>query len=135
MRDPARVLGWIEKTRQHSAAHGFSLWGLEALDDGRLLGDAGLSWQAVGDERWLEIGWHLRPAARGQGFATEAGRACRAYAFDRLGAARVGSIVDPANAASAAVAQRVHAAKRVFAGPQGPRWLFLTERVGTANQR
>jgi RimJ/RimL family protein N-acetyltransferase len=129
MRDPARVLRWIEGSRRHSAAHGFALWGLQAKDDGRLIGDAGLSWQQAGDERVLEIGWHLRLAERGRGFATEAARACLAHAFERLGAERVGSIVDPANAASIAVAQRVHAAQREFAGPQGTRWLFFTDRV------
>jgi RimJ/RimL family protein N-acetyltransferase len=56
-----------------------------------------------------ELGWFLVRDAEGQGFATEAARAARAYGFASLGLSRLVSYVDPANRASARVAERLGA--------------------------
>lgn len=55
----------------------------------------------------LEIAWSLAPAARGKGYATEAARAAIDWSFGTLGLDRLVSIIDPRNAASQAVAERL----------------------------
>lgn len=80
--------------------------GLFARDDGRLLGGSGLH-----RVRWelpsFEIGYWLRTAAAGRGYATEAVAALARTCFEELGAARVEVLCDPRNERSAAVARRV----------------------------
>lgn len=55
----------------------------------------------------IEIGWHLARRAWGQGFATEAGRACLRYGFERLGLEVIHAVVIPPNEPSKAVARRL----------------------------
>lgn len=57
----------------------------------------------------LELGWFLARDAEGQGYATEAARAARAFGFATLGLARLVSYVAPANYASARIAERLGA--------------------------
>ena len=54
-----------------------------------------------------ELGWDLFDGHEGKGYATEAGAATRAYAYDVLGWPTAISLVKPANTASARVAQRL----------------------------
>ncbi|HZH28704.1 MAG TPA: GNAT family N-acetyltransferase [Azospirillaceae bacterium] len=54
-----------------------------------------------------EIGWRLRPADWGRGFATEAATAIVDFAFDTVGAPVVFAVADPANTASTRVMQRL----------------------------
>lgn len=78
-------------------------------------------------DRW--IGWHIHPAFRSLGYATEAGKACLAFGFKTLQAPLLGSIVDPANAASIKVALRVHQARREYKGKNGPMLLYYTDAL------
>ena len=55
----------------------------------------------------LEVGWALRPAYWGKGYATEAGRRSIAYAFEEMGADEVFSVILPENERSQAVARRL----------------------------
>jgi RimJ/RimL family protein N-acetyltransferase len=109
---PEAAARWVAWMQARQAADGHSLWVLEALDDGRYLGDCGVLLQEVEGRPLHEVGYHLTAAERGLGFATEAARACLAFALERLGIPVVGSLVHPDNAASARVAARVHAAER-----------------------
>lgn len=62
-------------------------------------------------EAWPEpeIGWDLFEGFEGKGYATEAARAARDWCYDTLGWTTAMSLVDPENAASAAVATRLGA--------------------------
>lgn len=111
--------GWIDWNLRNYATHGFGLWVIEHRSEGWFLGDCGLTYQTVEGEELLEVGYHLKERHRGNGYATEAARACVAYAFDQLAVALVCSIVDPENVASIRVASRVHAAHRRFDDEQG----------------
>ena len=72
---------------------------------GRWVGRAG-PWQPEGwPER--EVGWMLHRSAWGQGYASEAARACVDFAFGTLGWKTVGHMIHPDNLASQAVAARI----------------------------
>ena len=57
--------------------------------------------------RTFEIGWALGQAHHGKGYATEAGRALVAHAFESLGAHRVIATCQPENTASWRVAEKL----------------------------
>jgi RimJ/RimL family protein N-acetyltransferase len=54
-----------------------------------------------------EIGWRLRRAAWGKGYATEGAVAVRDQAFETLGITSLVSLIQPGNAASARVAEKL----------------------------
>ena len=54
-----------------------------------------------------EVGWTLDRKFWGQGYATEAGRAAIAYAFDVLGWEHIISVIHPENLRSIRVAERL----------------------------
>jgi RimJ/RimL family protein N-acetyltransferase len=89
----------------HWELRGFGTWAVEERSTGAFVGRIGLHQP----EGWpgLEVGWTLEPSVWGRGYATEGGRASLDYAWDVLGAERVISIIDPDNARSIAVAERL----------------------------
>ncbi|WP_349930188.1 GNAT family N-acetyltransferase [Glutamicibacter mishrai] len=54
-----------------------------------------------------EIGWHLHPDAKGQGYATEAARAVLDYANQRNVTTEILAIVDPRNTPSLQLCERL----------------------------
>lgn len=91
----------------HWELKGFGQWCVEDKQNGIVVGCIGL-WQPEG---WpeLEVGYWLTDAAQGKGYATEATRAAREFAYDRLGANTLASYIDPANQPSKRVAERLGA--------------------------
>lgn len=100
------ALEWILGNQRRYAEHGFGLWVIEARD-GTFIGDLGLTWQQVNGQPRLEVGYHVRSDAQGQGFATEAALAAREYARSVLGANELVAIIHPDNAASRRVAEHL----------------------------
>jgi RimJ/RimL family protein N-acetyltransferase len=100
--DAWRSLGYL---LGHWKIRGFGLWAAEEKETGALVGRIGL----YQPEGWpgLEVGWLVERARWGQGFASEGGAASLAYAFEALGAQRVISVIEPPNAASIRVAQKL----------------------------
>ncbi len=96
-----------ERFAAHWDTHGFGLWALET--PAGIVGFAGAchpQWfPAYAHE--VEVGWRLHPSAWGNGYATDAGRAAVAAAFDSLELERVIACIDPGNLASIAVAERL----------------------------
>jgi RimJ/RimL family protein N-acetyltransferase len=88
---------WTER------GHGFVVV-LDA-ESGRFLGRTGLRyWPQFGE---TELGWVLRPEARGRGIATEAARAVLGWGFERFDFPYVTAMIHPRNEASVAVAERL----------------------------
>jgi RimJ/RimL family protein N-acetyltransferase len=89
----------------HWGLRGYGQWALERREDGASIGRAGL-WNPPG---WpgLEVGWKLARHAWGNGYATEAGAAAIEWAWATLDADELISVIQPENAASIRVAERL----------------------------
>lgn len=88
---------------------GYGLWALEPIASGEFVGFTGLNPMPDGGPGagGLEVGWRLARSAWGRGYATEAGRAALAVAFDRAGLDEVWSLTATINAPSRAVMERL----------------------------
>ncbi|MEL7027000.1 MAG: GNAT family N-acetyltransferase [Pseudomonadota bacterium] len=117
-----RELTWraLASELGHWAMNGFGRWALEEKSTGDVVGVVGL-WHPEGFPE-NELGWDLFDGATGKGYATEAGRAARAYAYDTLGWTTLISLIAEGNTGSEGVARRLGAA------PDAP---FTHERYGT----
>jgi RimJ/RimL family protein N-acetyltransferase len=107
----------------HWEQHGFGLWAATVIAPNRVIGFVGLAhplwFPQLATE--IEIGWRLHPDAWGHGYATEAGHAALAAAWNDLEAHRIIAIIDPANAPSLAVATRLGMRfERTLPHPQRP---------------
>lgn len=91
----------------HWLLRGYGPYALEAKADGRVLGTVGL-WHPV-DFPEREIKWALHPAARGQGYASEAARRVQQVAAAAFPGRPPISFIDRDNAASIRVALAVNA--------------------------
>jgi len=103
----AREVAWRVMASEigHWDLLGFGHWAVEERNGGAFVGAVGL-FEPLG---WpgLEAGWQLHRSAWGRGYATEAARASLTFAWRQLGADHVISMIDPANAASIKVAEKI----------------------------
>src|SRR5262249_13511314 len=97
---------WIERNVERYQRDGHGLWAMLLRSTGELIGDCGCTLQEVEGVNHVEVGYHVRRDLWGNGYATEAARACMEYAFTRLGADRVISMIRPENVQSARVAEK-----------------------------
>ena len=113
-----RVMRWLGGTKSRDEAwrhmammighwqlRGYGTWAIEETATGRFVGRAGPWYTPIFPEP--EIGWTLCFDVHGRGFATEAARHARAYAYDRQGWTTAVSLVAPDNRASARVAEKL----------------------------
>lgn len=103
--DEERVRGWIRKNRERYRVFGFDLWAACRKDTGEMIGDCGLTLQQMGGTLLPEIGYHLAAAHRHQGYAAEAARAVRDWAFENTPFGLVRSCIRRENTPSIAVAR------------------------------
>ncbi|RBI76016.1 N-acetyltransferase [Roseovarius sp. TE539] len=90
----------------HWAIHGFGLFVLCLEGDDQAIGDCGLLMPGGYPE--IELGWGIwDPALEGRGYAREAARAVRAHAYGTFGLSTLVSYIDPENARSIALAERL----------------------------
>jgi RimJ/RimL family protein N-acetyltransferase len=108
---------------------GYAMFSLIRRDTGAWIGRVG-PWYPDG---WpaQEIGWGILREYAGQGYAQEAAAASMDYAFDVLGWDKVIHIIDPENAGSIALAERLGSANR---GPTQMPAPFDTFRVDAYGQ-
>ena len=97
---------WLQNQLTRYRRDGFGLWAAVRKSDGAVIGQCGLTWQQWGERQVLEVGYLFRRSAWHRGYATEAARACRDYAFSVLGAEEVFSIIRDNNLPSRRVAER-----------------------------
>ena len=106
-RDRAQTEGWIRWSLAMYAERGHGMWAAIEKQQNRFVGQVGLVAQEIGGETELEVGYLLLRSCWGNGYATEAARACCDYGFRELGAERLISLIDPRNEPSQRVAERL----------------------------
>ena len=79
--DGQHVRDWIERNRNRYRKDGFGLWAVCLKDTGEMIGDCGLTLQNIKGEILPEIGFHIRRDCQRKGYAKEAARAVRDWAF------------------------------------------------------
>jgi RimJ/RimL family protein N-acetyltransferase len=95
----------------HWAALGFGYWCVREAGSGRFVGELGFAdLQRALDPRFAgapEIGWALASTAQGKGLALEAVTAALAWGDAHFGQARTVCLIDPQNAPSVRLAERL----------------------------
>lgn len=115
----AQAVQAIEKTlANYASGEGLRL-GVALRETGELIGDACL-WHFDDANRRCEIGYSLARAHWGRGYAVEALETLLAYGFDILDLNRVEADIDPLNAASARVLEKLGFRKE---GYMPERWI------------
>ncbi|MDD4395804.1 MAG: GNAT family N-acetyltransferase [Bacteroidales bacterium] len=105
--DENKVKAWINWNIDNYQQYGHGLWVVILKQNNTFLGDCGITMQEV-EGTWLpEIGYHIRKEFCGNGYATEAAKACLHYAFNTLNYNTVISYMKHDNLPSACVAQKI----------------------------
>ena len=76
---------WIIWNLDNYEKYGFGLWALVLKETGAFIGDCGLTIQNIDGELLPEIGYHINKKYWRQGYAKEAARAVRDWAFRNTG--------------------------------------------------
>ena len=96
--------GWLNRQLDRYKTDGFGLWAVILRENGRLIGQCGITKQDVGGKTVREVGYIFDKNFWHRGYAAEAAAACKNYAFDVLGESEVYSIIRVGNEASVKVA-------------------------------
>ena len=104
--DDEEAQEWLDRQISRYQKWGFGLWAVILKETGEMIGQCGLSMQPWKEGELLEIGYLFQRVFWHQGFAIEAARACKDYAFEVLDAKEVCSIIRDTNTASKKVAIR-----------------------------
>lgn len=86
---------------------GYGPWAMVEKRQGAVIGYCGLlHFDDLDGQSEIEVGYRLARPFWGQGYATEAVRGVRDYAFGTLNITRLVALIDPQNAASIRVAEK-----------------------------
>lgn len=100
------VQTWLDRQLARYKKYGFGLWAVILKETDEMIGQCGITMQPWKDEEVLEIGYLFQRAFWHKGYAIEAASACKEYAFEKLGADEICSIIRDTNTASQNVAIR-----------------------------
>jgi RimJ/RimL family protein N-acetyltransferase len=106
MLDPSAAVPILEIWQQHWREDGYGYWVVRDPREGRILGFAGVR-PPLQDESFLNLYYRFRPAAWGNGYATEVGRASLALAAKAAPGLPVMALIRPRNRPSIRVAERL----------------------------
>lgn len=129
----AEVQEWLDKQLTRYKEYGFGLWAVILKETEEMIGQCGLTMQEWNNRKILEIGYLFQRAYWHNGYATEAAKACKEYAFSQLGAEEVCSIIRDTNTASQNVALRNGMTKsdeimvKHFRGVDMPHYLYTVK--------
>jgi RimJ/RimL family protein N-acetyltransferase len=125
-RDQAQEL--VDEIHRHFAEKSLFQWGIELVDQGRVIGTCTLAEPSVQNRR-AELGFALGRAWWGRGYAREAVEALLAFAFGELDLHRIEADADPRNDASIRLLERIGFSRE---GTLRERWIVAGETQDTA---
>ena len=102
--DDEEVKEWLDRQISRYRKWGFGLWAAVLKDTDEMIGQCGPTMQPWKEKQVLEVGYLFRRSFWHRGYAAEAAKACKQYAFETLGAKEVCSIIRDTNIASQNVA-------------------------------
>jgi RimJ/RimL family protein N-acetyltransferase len=104
----------MERLQDHYEKHGYTYFVAEIKKTGTFIGFIGLAYQEFETEFTpaTDIGWRLKKAAWGKGYATEGAKRCLAFAFKDLKLERVISTCTISNTNSENVMRKIGMAKK-----------------------
>ena len=105
--DRARMDQWVRSNLDHQDKYGFSLFSVVLKDNGEVIGDCGLETDEIDGKLTVGIGFDFRRAYWGNGYATEAAIAVLKYGFAQFDFDSIYGWIDPENAPSQRVAERI----------------------------
>lgn len=100
------VQEWLDRQIARYQKWSFGLWAVVLKATNEMIGQCGLTMQPWKEAEVLEIGYLFEQSYWHKGYATEAAKACKKYAFETLNATEVCSIIRDTNIASQNVAIR-----------------------------
>ena len=131
--DESEAQEWLDRQIARYKKYGFGLWAVILKETDEMIGQCGLTMQPWQEGEALEIGYLFNKRYWHKGYATEAARACKKYAFETLCAKEVCSIVRDTNIASQNVALRNGMTKtdtwtKHYKGVDMPHYRFVAYR-------
>ena len=102
----AEVNSWLERQLKRYVTDGFGLWAVILKETGSMIGKCGLTMQDWNGKMVPEIGYLFEKAYWHRGYASEAAKGCKEYAFQSLKLPRVYSIIRDNNLPPQRVAER-----------------------------
>ena len=104
----AWVNDWLRDCMENYRQWGFGPWAVVEKTVSVVIGYAGLyHFSDIDGHPEIEVGYRLMRSHWGRGFATEAVKAIRQYAFHVLCLPRLIALIDPQNTASIRVAEKI----------------------------
>ena len=100
------VQTWLDKQIKNYKEFGFGLWAAVLKETDIMIGQCGLTMQDYNGGEVIEVGYLFQKEYWHYGYATEAAAACKGYAFNKLDAKEVYSIIRDTNIPSQNVAKR-----------------------------
>jgi RimJ/RimL family protein N-acetyltransferase len=104
----AEVRGWIEERTRDYARRGFGLWAVVPKTVDHAIGYCGLTgFPNIDGRSEIEMGLRLAREFWSRGYGTESAIAVREYALGKLALSRLIALVDPGNAASIRLMEKI----------------------------
>lgn len=124
---------WLHRQLDRYHNDGFGLWAVILKETGEMIGQCGVLTQEYNGQTILEVGYLFQKAFWHKGYASEAAISCKNYAFDKLDAEEVFSMIRDTNLASQKVAGRngmtvVDTFTKHYRGVDMPHLLFSVKR-------
>ena len=79
--DAAGTKRWLDWSINNYVTYGFGLWAIVLKESRTFIGDCGLTMQPIDGEQLPEIGYHIHKNYWRKGYASEAAKAVRDWAF------------------------------------------------------
>jgi RimJ/RimL family protein N-acetyltransferase len=105
--DEKGTLRWLEWSITNYKKYGFGLWAIINKETKEFIGDCGLTIQNIDNELLPEIGYHINKKHWQKGYAKEAAKAVRDWAFNNTNYDALYSYMNTSNIASYKTAESI----------------------------